>query len=96
MTPQEFKLMVDREYAVIQARRAADARQSETRGKARQRLLKVAMAGLKRGNDQEDMIRMIMGDAIAERLEPAEDDRYYWARGIVNFCESALGMRDRH
>lgn len=68
---------------------------AETRGQARRRLIKTTMSDLKRGEDQEDMIRQIMNDKSAELLEPVKDDRYYWARGIVNFCETALGWRDR-
>lgn len=85
------------DYASYRARivvRAAELA-AEGRGQARRRLLRAAMTGLRRGLDQEDMIRMVMDDATAQRLEPGEDDRYYWARGIVNFCETALGWRDK-
>lgn len=73
---------------------ARPAPEPESRGAARQRLLKAAMQIVKQG-DQEDAMQMICDDPIAERLEPNMDARYYWARGIVNFCECALGIRAR-
>lgn len=86
------------DYAAYRARietRAVELT-AEGRGQARRRLMKATMAGLRAGNDQESMIRMIMDDTAAQRLEPGDDDRYYWARGIVNFCETALGWRSKY
>lgn len=82
------------EYRARIEARAAELT-AERRGQARRRLLKAAMAGLRAGQDQEDMIRMIMDDTTAGRLEPDDDARYWWSRGIVNFCETALGWRDK-
>lgn len=66
---------------------------AEPRGVARKRLLKFAMSALKNGRDQEEIISEILSDDAANRLEPGLDDRYYWARGILNFCEHSLHMR---
>lgn len=65
---------------------------AEPRGVARHRLIKCAMSSLKGGRDQEEVMQHLLSDDSAARLEPDLDDRYYWARGILNFCEHCLHM----
>jgi len=79
-------------YQRIRNKRIA-AITAEPRGVARKRLMKFAMSALQNGRDQEEILSTILSDDTANRLEPDLDDRYYWARGILNFCEHSLRMR---